>query len=230
MKFSLVAILLGIGTLGFSQAVFSWGVEAYPNYSNRRLIAQTSISNQQARALEALETGRFSYSAGLFAQWRGGRAGFQTGLRFTDTGYQTVRTSLSSDDTPPPGATEKRIVYQNRFLEAPAELLFFQELDDKNDFFFTIGLALAYNLSNQNKTVFYTGDTRSANSEKAENDNFHNISYSFLTGMGWEHQFSDSFSVVLQPAFQFWLQSLLIDTDINRNLYSVGLRIGAKFR
>ncbi|MCB9265420.1 MAG: outer membrane beta-barrel protein [Lewinellaceae bacterium] len=230
MKFTLVAIFLFISTWAGAQAEFAWGVEAYPNFSHRRLIAQTNISNQQAKELEALETGRFSYGAGLFAQWRGERAGFQTGLRFLDTGYRTVRTPLSADDTPPPGATEKRIVYQNFFIEAPAELQFYQELNERNDFYFMVGLALAYNLANNTKTIFYSGNNRSVNAEKADTENFHNISYSFLTGMGWDHQFSDTFSVFLQPTFQFWLQGLLIDTDINRNLYSVGLRLGVKFR
>ena len=230
MKFSLTAIVLCLTTLAFSQAEFSWGLEAYPNYSHRRLIAQTSIPSNEARVLEDLETGRFSYSAGLFAQWRGGRAGFQTGLRFTNTGYQTIRTPLSADDTPPPGATEKRIDYQNLFLEAPAELQFIQELDDNNDFFFMVGMALAYNLSNTNKTIYYSGNTSSANSEKANNEDFASFSYSFLSGMGWEHRFNDRFSIVLQPTFQFWFKALLVEADINRNLYSVGLRMAVKFR
>ncbi len=230
MKYFLAAVLFCIGTQVFAQAEFGWGLEAYPNFSNRRLIAQTTVSDKETRELEALETGRFSYSAGLFAQWRGERAGFQTGLRFLDTGYRTIRTPLSADDTPPPGATEKRIVYQNLFIEAPAEIQFFQELNEKNDFFFSMGLALAYNLSNSTKTVYYTGDTSSSDSEKADKAEFHNISYSFLTGMGWEHQVSDGLSFVLQPSFQFWLQALLIETDINRNLYSVGLRVGVKLR
>ncbi len=226
----MAVVLLFAATLGSSQAEFGWGLEVYPNFSNRRLIAQAGISNQQIQELEALEAARFSYSAGLFAQWRGGRAGFQAGLRLMDTGYRTVKTSLSADDSPPPGAAEKRIVYQNLFIEAPAELQFFQELDDNNDFFFMMGLSLAFNLANKDKTIFYTGESRTVNSETPNQDNFSNLSYSFLTGIGWEHQFSDSFSVVLQPTFQFWLQALLIEADINRNLYSVGLRLGAKFR
>ncbi|MCB0567198.1 MAG: outer membrane beta-barrel protein [Phaeodactylibacter sp.] len=230
MKFLLAVILLCISTIAFSQADFGWGLEVYPNFSHRRLAAETTVSSKQIKELEELEAARLSYGAGVFAQWRGGRAGFQTGLRFMDTGYRTVRTPLSADDTPPSGATEKRIVYQNLFLEAPAELQFFQELDDNNDFFFMTGLALAYNLSNTNKTIYYTGDTQSVESKKAENDNFSSFSYSFLTGIGWDHQFSDRLSLVLQPTFQFWLRGLLIDAEINRNLYSVGLRAGVKFR
>ena len=230
MKCSLAAILLFLSTWGFSQVEFGWGLEAYPNFSHRRLATETSVSNAQIIALEDLEVARPSYGAGAFAQWRGGRAGFQTGLRFMNTGYQTVRTPLSADDTPPPGATEKRIIYQNLFLEAPAEIQFFQELDDNNDFFFMTGLALAYNLSNTNKTIYYTGDTQSVEAEKADNGNFSQFSYSFLTGIGWDHQFSDRLSLVLQPTFQFWLRGLLIDAEINRNLYSVGLRVGVKFR
>lgn len=212
----------------FCQAEFKWGLEVYPNYSHRRLIAQTTIPNSEIRELEAMEVGRFSYTAGLFAQWRGQRAGFQAGLRFMDTGYRTVRTNLSLDDFPPPGAEQKRNIYQNLNLEIPAELQFYQELNEKNDFFFMIGLSLAYNLANYNNTVFYTGEKPDVRREKADNENFARIHYSFQSGMGWEHHFSENFSVVVQPTFQFWMSALLKETDINRNLYSVGLRLGVK--
>lgn len=212
----------------FSQAEFKWGLEVYPNYSHRRLIAQTTISNSEIRELEAMEVGRFSYTGGLFAQWRGQRAGFQAGLRFMDTGYRTVRTNLSPDDFPPPGAEQKRDIYQNFNLEIPAELQFYHELNEKNDFFFMIGLSLAYNLANYHKTAFYTGETPEVRREKADNDNFARIHYSFQSGMGWEHHFNEGFAIVVQPTFQFWMSSLLKETDINRNLYSVGLRLGVK--
>ncbi|MCB9274383.1 MAG: outer membrane beta-barrel protein [Lewinellaceae bacterium] len=227
--FLLIGALL-LGTAVLAQAEFGWGVEVYPNYSGRRLVAQSTISREDINKLEALESGRLSYTAGLFAQWRGQRAGFQTGLRFMETGYQTIRTNLTADDNPPEGAEQKRDIYQNLNLEIPAELQFYQQLDDKNHFFFMIGLSLAYNISNYHNTAFYTGESRDVRREKEDNAAFNSILYSFQSGMGWEHRFSEGFSMVLQPAFQFWPTALLKENDINRNLYSFGLRLGAKWR
>lgn len=213
-----------------SQAEFGWGVEAYPNFSHRRLIAQTTVPREEIRALEALETGRLSYTAGLFGQWRGQRAGFQTGLRFMETGYRTIRTNISPDDEPPQGAEQKREIFRNLNLEIPAELQFFQKMDEKNHFFFMLGLSLAYNLSNYQETAFYTGESRQVRREKTGNDNFTRIHYSFQSGMGWEHRISEGLSIIVQPAFQFWPTALLKETEINRNLYSYGLRLGVKWR
>ena len=229
MRFLFLIGALAFGTSLFSQAEFGWGLEIYPNFSNRRLIVQPSVSRDDVRALEALETARPSYTAGLFAQWRGDRAGFQTGLRFVNTGYRTIRANIAPEDNPPLGAEQKRNDYQNFFLEAPAEILFFHQLDDKNHFFFTIGLSLAYNLTNYETVIFYDGESRQPRRESIDKGDFVNLHYNFLSGMGWEHQFSDGFALVLQPTFQFWLKSLLQQAEVNRNLYSIGIRLGAKF-
>ena len=227
LLFVLAATILALPLWG--QAEFGWGLEVIPNFSNRRLIAQPNVPRDEIRALEELETARPSYSAGAFAQWRGGRAGFQTGLRFVNTGYRTVRSGIVDEDDPPLGAEQKRNDFQNLFLEIPGEILFFHELDDKNDFFFMMGFSLAYNLANYENTLFYTGESPERRRIKAEQSDFNPVHINFLSGAGWEHRFGESFALVLQPTFQFWLRSLLQQADLNRNLYAFGLKVGVKF-
>ncbi len=229
MRYLLILVFCLTGLAGFAQASFQWGMEAYPNYSHRRLIAQTGLTQKQIQELENRETGRFSWSAGAFVQWKGQRAGFQTGLRFADSGYRSVRMPLTADDTPPQGATAKREEYQSLFIEAPAEVQFYHELSEKNEFFFMLGLSMAYNLANRNKTIYYTGETNQVDVTTPDKEAFSNVHYSFLTGMGWEHHLSEGFTMVLQPTFQFWMSNLLVEADVNRSLYSVGLRLGVKF-
>ena len=214
-----------------AQSEFSWGVQVTPNFSHRRLIAQDVISREQVNMLEELEIARLSYNTGVTFRWKSERVGFQTGLNFMTSGHRTRRVSIENSDPAPPGATEKRTDYKSLFIEAPAELQFIQKLNDKNYFFFMMGVTLAYNIDNATNTIFYTGESQEVVAEPTDNSQFSSVNYSFITGMGWEHEFNESFSLVLQPTFQFWLRPLLndIDLDLNRNLYSVGVRVQTLF-
>jgi hypothetical protein len=213
-----------------AQATFSWGINGTPNFSHRRLIAQDVIDRPVIDSLEALEIARFSYSAGLHVRWRTDRVGFQTGLNFVNSGHRTQRVLVESSDPAPPNADEKRTVYQHLLIEAPAELYFFQEIDEKNDFFFMMGLSFAYMLNNSANIIFYNGESSDVVTA-TEDGRFSSINYSFLTGMGWEHDFNERFSLSLQPTFQFWLRPLFNDISVplNRNLYAVGLRASLLF-
>ena len=231
-RFLICCALCFFSTSIFSQeATFSWGINGTPNFSHRRLIAQDVIDRPKIDSLEELEIARFSYSAGIHARWRTDRIGFQTGLNFVNSGHRTQRVAVESTDPAPPNATEKRTVYQHLFIEAPAELYFFQEIDDKNDFFFMMGISFAYNLNNATNIIFYDGENSDVVAEDVEDGEFSSINYSFLTGMGWEHHFNESFSLSLQPTFQFWLRPLFNDINVplNRNLYALGLRASLLF-
>lgn len=209
-----------------AQAELNWGLQVTPQYSNRRLIAQSTIDQADVRALEELEIGRFAYSAGAVVRWKSERVGFLTGLNFVNIGHQTEWRPVTPSDPAPPNSIEKRTVYRNLFIEAPAELQFFQSFDDKNALFFMMGLTFAYNLNNATQLIFTNGETEEVVEEPTDNEQFADINYSFITGMGWEHQLGERLAFSLQPTFQFWVRPLLtdIDVDFNRNLYSLGFR------
>jgi hypothetical protein len=227
----LAIALITVGSL-FAQAEMNWGIQVVPNFSHRRLIAQENIERREINRLDSLEIGKFSYSAGAFVRWRGEKIGFQTGLNFISSGHRTIRGAVESGDPAPPNADEKRTVYEHYFIEAPAELQFFQELDDKNDFLFMMGLTFAYNIDNATRILFYNGESQGAVSEEVDNSLFTNIHYSFTTSVGWEHAFNESLALSLQPNLQFWLTPLFDNPDLllNKNLYSVGLRVGLVFK
>lgn len=215
----------------FAQSELKVGVELYPNISHRRLVAQfNDVDPNETQRLENLEVSRFSYSAGVMAQWRTDRIGFKTGAYFVESGYQTRRTEVDLRDDIPDGAEDQRINYVHYFIEIPAELLFYQTLDDKNDFLFSMGLSMAVNIANRERTTYYTDDITEQVSEAPVGQNFSGLGYSFISGLGWEHHF-EGFSTLIQPTFQFWLGGLLNDpiARYNRNLYAVGVRTAVKF-
>ncbi len=230
-RLSAVWLFLSLSCAAFAQSSLQWGIEIYPNVSNRRLLPQNDVSQDQIDQLEGLEVAKFSYSAGLTASWRRERIGFKTGLNFVESGYQTRRVEVDPRDEVPEGADDQRTAYQSFFLEVPAELQFFQSFNKKNDFLFMLGFSAAFNISTRQRTTFFLGDTEEAEVETLDSGDYTGLHFSFLTGLGYQHSFSDNLAVLLQPNFQFWLTGLLSDPNarINRSLYSVGLRLGVKF-
>lgn len=215
-----------------AQTTQNWGLQINPNFSSRRLVVFESLSQAEIDAIDSIETYKPSWSAGLFVQWRGEKVGFQMGLNFMDTGYRTIKTQVLPDDPDAANASQRRITYQNYFLEAPIDLYFYQALDDNNEFIFTFGTGVGYNLTNFRKQQLYQGDSKGDSSRETDpdNDNFRKVAMEIRFGMGWETQLSERLSFALLPNFQFWTKGLYQDAGINRHLYAIGVQGMLRFR
>jgi len=230
MKKIVLAVVLTGGLFPLCAQDFYWGAYFYPNYSNRRLIAiGANLSEQMIQEIEDRETGKLSFSGGGHAGWRGEKAGFQFGLGFTETGYQTVREAVPPDSPDAGNASQQKFIYRNYNLELPIELQFIHELDSRNYFYFMLGGAASYNLANNEIKVLYSGDTSQRDDAPEPEQVYRRTNFAFQTGIGWEHNISDRTYLYLQPNFQFWLSGLYQDATINRSLYNLGLKLGVKF-
>ncbi len=215
-----------------SQRVFGWGLNVFPNITNRRLVAYSSISEEMVRQIERREISKPSYAANLFMFWRSERVAFELGAGFADTGYGTVEEPIPADDPDFANATSRSYKFRNYNLELPASLKFYQSLGENDYFNFMLGINIAYNLSNDTLKVLYNGGEPGDTRVTADTQEFRPLNYAFTTGIGWEHRFSPRFSLILQPTFAFWLKGILKDTEyteLNRNLYSFGLNVGFRF-
>lgn len=216
-----------------TQTSSNWGIQLNPNFSSRRLVVFESLSEAEIFAIDSVETAKPSFSAGLFVQWRGPKVGFQAGLNFMDSGYRTIKTLVLPDDPDAPNASQRRIVYQNYLLEVPLDLYFYQELDDKNEFFFTFGAGVGYNLKNFQTEFLYQGESKGNKTREVDpdNENFRRVAMEIRFGMGWETQLSDRLSLGIQPNFQFWTKGLYHqEATINRHLYAIGLQVVVRMR
>lgn len=204
-----------------------YSINLYPNYSNRRLIVFDNLTQDQIDIIDSLEAAKPSYSIGGTIQWRGEFLGFQLGANLVNTGYRTIRQPIPDDDPFEGRAEEYEQTFTSYLIEVPAEVTFYQTLNEKNEFFFMMGTGLAYSLSNRTHTSLYGG---SSGQENAPTDkSFRNFNMEFQAALGWEKAFSPYVRMVVQPHFQFWMRGLYVDELINRNLYSLGVRVGIKF-
>ena len=213
-----------------AQSTFSWGLSLFPNFSNRRLINTGGrLSEKAIFELDELEKAHLSYAAGLEAEWRSEKLGFNLGLRYMNTGYRVGRTLLPPDDPNAGIAAESELSFRQNNVELPIEVLFIQDLSDKTAFFFMLGTALNYNLNSNLELTLYNNSSSETISTDPDYE-WRKFNYAFQTGMGWKRKLNTKLELTLQPTFQFWMKGIYEDrAEINRNLYNLGVRIGFRF-
>ena len=225
-------LLLLVGArcaLSAQEARFFWGPELYPNYTAPRLLTYGNLSLPEREALQEQEIGRPAYALGLNAGWSGEKLGFRFGLRFAESGYRTRREPFPNDLPNPEGITESRALYTQYRIDIPLSLDFSHQLDNRNRFFFSMGMAAGLQLAQRESNVLYFGDIQEKRPGESPDYAYRRLNWAFHTSMGWETYFSDNLSLSLAPTFQFWLSPLLQGAPIDRSLYSVGLLLGLRF-
>jgi len=226
----LLIVATGLAAPVWAQNLPQLGLLAYPNFSGARIAAGSFLNNAQIDSLERRETNRTSISAGLVVQWQAEKAGFRSGIQYTESGYASIREPIPGGSNSPEGASTQRLQYKSFFLEIPAELLFIHQPDSKNKVNFSMGLSAAFNFRNTEQTDFFSGEKIASQQVTLGNALFTPLHISFITGMGWQHDISPKIAFFAQPTFQFWFNGLLREAiDLNRNLYAIGLKTGILF-
>lgn len=205
------------------------GVSLFPNYSNRRLVVYGNTSQAQIDSLEMVEGVRPSYSGGFFLSYRGEKVGVQAGLNYSENGFRGQRADLPITDPQASRFTEYSIDYRSRQIEVPFSLHFYQELTNKDEFFFMLGSGLNYNLQGQYLTTYYAGDITEEQTRDLEE--LRRLNFSFQTAMGWERALTDNWILSIAPTFRLWMAGAINDEflDRNFNLYQLGLRVTVRW-
>ncbi len=160
MKKPLIALALFLvaATALTAQPTFRWGLNLYPNITNRRLVVLTNITQPAIDSIEKREVSRPSWSAGFTAGWRGKKLGFHTGINYMDAGYRTMKEDTPEADPNLPLGRQRRFAFQNSYLEVPAEVNFYQSLGERSAFYFMLGTAISINTTNRYDTFYYSSE------------------------------------------------------------------------
>ena len=211
--------------ISFGQS-FEWGISLHPNFSNRRLIAlDANVTEQDIITVDSFEVNRISYSGGIFVNWQSDKLGIFVGLNYMSTGYGTLQFPVSVSDPLFGQATELKQLYTNTNIELPFIAQFIQRPDEKNAIYFNMGGAFSYNIQNNLVSVYYNGQEQfSRESSKQDGSVFRKFNYAFQTGMGWKHTFNNGFAFSIEPIFIMWLKGVLKSNQLNRSIYSLGIR------
>ncbi len=232
MRFSSLLLLLlpffllpdALAAQEYSGPRTGYGLNFYPHLSNRRLAAAAAISQDEIDRIEEREVTAFGYAIGLFYRNRGLKLGYDTGLNYLVTGYDTQRGPVESGG-PRPAFSEYSETFITRQVELPFALQFYQQVNDANEFSFSLGLSISYALGQRTEyTGFNTAGSQTF--EVNEEVGYRASNYAFTTGFGYNRRFGTNWAVLLQPTFKYWFRGLVSDeeAELNRNLYTVGLK------
>jgi hypothetical protein len=221
-------LLLGFTSLT-AQRYSGIGINLFPQYSHRRIVNLDLNMIGQADSLEVSEFARPSYATGIVLSYRGKKAGVQVGLNYSQTGYQGKRTSIPFNDPNRANFDEERYSFRAQNIEIPFAVVFYQNLSEKDDFFFSLGSGISYNLSNQDIITRYNGESSTREVNTIESEDFRKANYCFQTSLGWEHKLSENMLFSIAPTFRLWLAGIYRDALLNRNLYQFGLRATVRF-
>ena len=64
---------------------------------------------------------------------------------------------------------------------------------------------------------------------KFDQQDYRKLNYAFEASMGWGKKLNDNFTIFIQPSFKFWFKGMLVENNLNRSLYSLGVRTGIRF-
>ncbi len=229
---TLLLLLFAIGATTLSQAQENrsagYGIELLPHLSNRRLIAFDLSSQMEIDSIQDNEYGLPSYSAGIFMNYRGEKIGIRFGLNYMELGYRGKRAPIPFNDPFASQFSEIEYTFKTQQIEAPVAVLFYQQLSEKNEFYFLLGTGISYNLSNKDIHTRYENEIKKTTTTDAPQD-FRPLNFSLQTAMGWEHHFNKNFTIDIAPIFKLWMSGLYKAEILNRNLYQIGLRVGIRF-
>ncbi len=204
-----------------------FGLEIYPHFSNSRLLSGGLIGFREAARIDSLEGVAQGYGLGLFFEQKGEKMGFQLGLRYLYTGYDRSRGPLDFNPGQPSTGPDFSARFRAQFIEIPFYWNFYQALNKKTSFFFSLGLASGIHLKSQTEqTIFLPNGPETSLAET--NTTYRGFNIALLTAVGIRTVFSERIAVSLQPNFEYWLRGNALDDEdqLDRNLYNIGLRLG----
>jgi hypothetical protein len=216
-----------------------FGISINPNYSYRYFYT-SNVSTKTA--VDALESGKFSYSIGAFGEKEiNDKVRLRVGINAMNTGFQIVKRdlqswgsqntngTLQSGFNEPYGFTQIRFIYNYINLELPIDFQYF--INKKCTFFITSGLSPMVNIYNYGATKAYFNDKKTTvNRYEITGEPVKKISLALQFGIGYAFKLNQKLTLDIEPRFQCFVTPLVSPSSKSGILpYNSGLQIGLTF-
>lgn len=235
MKLKYLSICLSLIFFSQLNAQSKWlfGLNFSPDICYRQLSnhAGDAMLDDFIRMRNEREVYRISYSLGLGARYEiNKKLSLESGLYFSDKGFQTTETPITTAGQPDGTDDYAFSVYHYLYLEIPIKALIKFPLNDKNSLFCSAGLGNNFYLGNYTETYLVdNGKTSNLSHNKDNSSQYNPYFVSGLISLGFEHNFNDQFSMRIEPIYRMGLSST-VDEPIHTRLSSFGLNLGLWMR
>lgn len=230
---SIWGLLLGQSTDKNKDKKFHIGIKFSPDYSYRYLSSNSEVNmgNSIIDWRNEYETARMGSTSGVVAKYLlSKRIGLESGLQFSDTGY---RSKYFKDDYEQPGGInpsddpaipEKMTTnYHYYYLGIPIKLNYYL-IRKKVHIFVTTGVSTDFFLDANKKSELEFEDRVEVQTYRYEENNFNNVSFIGLVGLGMEYKISQRFQLQFEPVIRYSFTPL-DNTPLKEYLYSFGTNL-----
>lgn len=209
----------------------SLGFSFSPDYSYRTLHNNdgTSSSNFIINIRDGYETGKFGYTTGLSLDFEcSKRIGFQTGLLYSNKGYQTTKQDMYYPSPDPSVPVQIKTVYNFHYLDVPFKVNF---VTGKNKVKFIAGAGITVNfpLEENEKNILNYSNGDIKKEKHSSTYDYEKLNISSLVSLGVEYKLKENIFLRAEPTFRYGLLKI-IDLPVTEYLWNVGLDIGVYYK
>ena len=226
MKNVLFLSLLVLPFLSVAQKKLSYGISFYANLSSALYTAHDTVPQDWVDIYKETETVKTSYSFHAFGEYTlSDKSQLTFGLGFQNTGYATIKQDLRIGFQPTSGKYKVKYIWHNLELPIHYKRYF------NSSTYASVGLIGQYRLGTFNSSKIWYDD-----SEKERNI-FNNYFFDYTdlnlatgVGIGKDIKLKEKYTLFVQAYGQYGLLGLRKEAAINRNLVSIGIKTGIRFR
>ncbi len=211
----------------------SVGFNFSPDY-NYRTIQGNEPGDETGNVIESRndrEIAKFGYTTGfIFSISFSKKVAFETGLQYSNKGYQTKIMDLVFEGEPTNSLLPARAIfhYSYHYIGIPLKLnLFFGEGDLR--LVSGIGVTTNFLLNVQNRNNFEYSDGKKETTKSKGTDGFNKIDVSPMISFGIDYKLTNTIHLSAEPTFRYGLIKTT-STPATENLWNAGVNLGLSFQ
>jgi len=214
-----------------AQKNISLGFSFSPDYSFRSLSNNdgSPSSGFIINVRNGYETDKFGYTTGLNLNIECSKhIEFQTGILYSNKGYQTIKQDLNYPAPSPNLPTQIKFVYNFHYLDIPFKINF---ATGKNKVKFIAGAGITANflLKENEKNIRYYSNGDNKEEKESSTSDFEKFNISSLISLGVEYKLNENIFLRTEPTFRYGLLKV-IDEPVTERLWNLGLNIGVYYK
>ena len=210
----------------------SIGFNFSPDYNFRTAKITDKVPDPGFESWEDKQIGKFGYTTGLTMFFKlSDRMELETGLQYSDKGYQTKIMDLVFEGTDPNDPilvkTKAKFNYSYQYIGIPLKLnMFFGEGDLR--FVSGIGVTTNFLLNVQNKANYEYPDGKKETTNSKSKEGFKKIDISPMISFGVDYKLTNTIHLRGEPTFRYGIIKTK-DSPIKENLWNAGVNLGISF-
>ncbi|MEO6548830.1 MAG: outer membrane beta-barrel protein [Ferruginibacter sp.] len=185
------------------------GIIFSPDYNFRKLNNNdgSPSSDLLIKNRNDKEIGKFGYTTGIdICVKLTEKVGFETGIQYSNKGYQTKKQNLVFSQPDPSLPTTTKIVYVYHYIDIPLK----------------VNLMLG---QGRIRLISSVGVTTNI----LMKENYKKVNFSPMAGIGIDYKINNQINLRVEPTFRYGIL-YTTDTPVTENLWNTGLNIGLYFK